>query len=210
MTSPMFVFINMAISIDGKITSYNYEKPHFTWRTDRDRMQRLRAQADAVLIGANTLRAEDPPMHIRDPQLNKTLLPIVMTRSGELNANSKFFQQPCVVATCDRADLTLPATAEIWRLGKDQVDVHQLLERLQQRGVYKLLIEGGGEVVWEFFKEQLVDEIYVTLAPVLFGGKAPSFLVGDGFDMQHFVHLQLLSVEQIAGELFCHYKVQRE
>jgi 2,5-diamino-6-(ribosylamino)-4(3H)-pyrimidinone 5'-phosphate reductase len=202
-----FVFINMAVSIDGKISSYKHEKPSFTSRTDRHRMDNLRAQSDAVLIGAGTLRAEDPPLHIRDPKLAKPLLQIVMTRLGNVDVNAKFFQHPCIVATSDDVELSLPPTAEIWHLGKDQVDVHELLRRLQQRGVRKLLIEGGGNVAWDFFKHHVVDEIYVTIAPALFGGKAPSFLGGDGFDMQHFIRLQLLSVEPIASELFCHYKV---
>ena len=68
MTARPFVFVNMAMTVDGKITSSDRDTPHFTSRLDKQRMDERRAEADAVLIGAGTLRADDPPLHIRDPQ----------------------------------------------------------------------------------------------------------------------------------------------
>ena len=63
-----FVYINMAMTADGKITSAGREYPRFTSALDRKTMDRLRAEADAILVGAGTLRADDPPLHVRDPE----------------------------------------------------------------------------------------------------------------------------------------------
>ena len=63
--------MNMAMTVDGKITSAAREYPEFTSATDRKTMDRLRAEADAVLVGAGTLRADDPPLHVRDPEMRE-------------------------------------------------------------------------------------------------------------------------------------------
>jgi 2,5-diamino-6-(ribosylamino)-4(3H)-pyrimidinone 5'-phosphate reductase len=222
-----FVCINMAVTADGKITSAAREYPRFASSIDRSRMDRLRAESDGILVGAGTMRADNPPLHIRDENarrhrksLGKSggLLRVLVTASGEIAGNSRFFEDPDggerVIATVEDApDDALSAVgdrAEIWRLGRGSVDLPAVLARLRGRGVERLLVEGGGELNWAFVKEGLVDEIYLTVTPILLGGRdAPTLLEGDGLRMAEQVRLKLLSVDREGDELFCRYAVVR-
>lgn len=222
-----FVFINMAATADGKITSARREYPRFASANDRARMDRLRAAADAVLLGAGTLRADDPALHVRSEPARRQraalgkppgLLRVLVTASGRIDAASRFFDDPdgggSIVATVEDADrealAALAGRAELWRLGRGHVDLAELLRRLRARGVERLLVEGGGELNWAFVRDGLVDELYLTVAPTLLGGsEAPTLLEGEGFAMADRVRLALVSAERDGDELFCRYRVRR-
>jgi riboflavin biosynthesis pyrimidine reductase len=90
------------------------------------------------------------------------------------------------------------------------VDLARLLSLLAERGVERLLVEGGGELNWGFVRDDLLDELYVTIAPCLLGGRAaPTLLEGDGLAMDRRRSLKLLDVRRIGDELFCRYAVER-
>ncbi len=222
-----FVYMNMAMTADGKITSASREHPAFTSPHDRKTMDRLRAEADAVLVGARTLRADDPPLHVRDPEMRahrlslgkpEGLLNVVVSASGHFDPRSRFFRDSApagrIVATVEEAPAerldAVAGAAEIWRIGRGSVDLRELLRRLGERGVGRLLVEGGGETNWAFVRDDLVDELYVTVAPCLLGGRsAPTLLEGDGFSMEGRRRLRLVSLERHADELYCRFAVER-
>jgi len=220
-----FVLINMASTVDGKITSAAREYPRFASRDDRLRMDRLRAGADALLLGAGTLRADDPPLHVRDEALRQErvaagkpagLLCVVVSASASVPCSSRFFDDEFgggrIVATVEDAPADRTAEfegrAEVWRVGQSRVDFAGLLERLAQRGVERLLVEGGGEINWQMVDAGLVDELYVTIAPSLLGGaQAPTLLEGAGRAMERQVRLSLVSIDRGGDELFCRYRL---
>jgi 2,5-diamino-6-(ribosylamino)-4(3H)-pyrimidinone 5'-phosphate reductase len=223
-----FVYVNMAATADGKITSAAREYPRFASAADRARMDRLRAEADAIAVGAGTLRADDPLLHVRDPASRRYrrdvlgkpagLLRVLVTASVRIPPGSRFFDDPdggpCIVATVEDAPQAalepLTGRAEVWRLGRGAVDLPALLVRLRDRGVERLLVEGGGELNWVFVQAGLVDELYLTIAPALLGGRdAPTLLEGDGLRMEARVRLRLLALEREGDELFCRYAVDR-
>jgi 2,5-diamino-6-hydroxy-4-(5-phosphoribosylamino)pyrimidine 1'-reductase len=222
-----FVFANMAMTVDGKITSATREHPRFTSDFDRKNMDRLRARADAVLIGAGTLRADDPRLGVRDPEMrlyrrslgkSDGLTQVVVSRSADLPPGCRFLREPDggdrIVATTERAPRdrvdVLERTVEVWRIGTDSVDLRRALARLRERGVASLLVEGGGELNWEFVRDDLLDEIHVTIAPALLGGSsAPTLLEGAGLAMSEQRRLRLCEVERVGDELFCRYEVCR-
>lgn len=222
-----FVSINMAMTVDGKITSARREEPGFASRLDKKTMDRLRAEADAVLVGAGTLRADDPPLHVRDPEMKahrrslgkpEGLINIVVTASASIDPGSRFFKarhtQSRIVATvldapADRRE-RLAKVAEVWTVGQEAVDLPELLRRLKARGIERLLVEGGGELNWGFVRDQLVDELYVTIAPALLGGRAaPTLCEGEGLAMKDQRRLRLVSADVVEGEIFCRYVVIR-
>src|SRR5262245_14829308 len=133
----------MAMTADGKITSAAREYAAFTSRHDKRAMDRLRAEADAVLIGAGTLRADDPPLSIRDPEMRALrgslgkppeLRTVVVSARLDLPFEGRFFRDgdPSrrVVATVEEAPedrvQKLEGRARVWRLGRGRVDVPRL------------------------------------------------------------------------------------
>jgi riboflavin-specific deaminase-like protein len=191
-------------------------------------MDRLRASADAVLVGAQTMRADRPKLYVRTPEMQELrqslgkpegLLKIVVTASASIEPGHRFFEDVdgggLLVATVEDAPearvAALAKRADVWRIGRGQVDLSAFLERLHaERGVERLLIEGGGRVNWAFFAGGLVDELYVTVAPTLLGGEdAPTLLEGAGFPMAQQVRLKLLELHREGDELYCRWGVER-
>lgn len=223
-----FVYINMAMTADGKITSAAREYPRFTSEHDRREMDRLRAEADALVVGAGTVRADDPVLGVRGDEMRAYrrslgkpagLVGVLVTASGRVAPSSRFFDAAPggerIVATVDDDTPAerlagVAGRAEVWRIGRGRVDLLELLRRLAERGVERLLLEGGGELNWAFLRDDLVDELYVTIAPALLGGRdAPTLLEGPGLSMKAQRRLRLERVRQEGDELFCRYAVVR-
>lgn len=223
-----FVSINMASTVDGKITSAAREEPGFASKADRLRMDRIRAEHDAILVGAGTMRADNPKLYVRDESMRAyrrslgkpdALTRVMLSRSLRLEGTSRFFEdrlagERIVVTTRSAGEeraAALDERAELWRLGDDDVDLAATLERLAGRGVERLLVEGGAEVNWAFLEADLVDELYLTIAPALLGGRdAPTIVGGDGFPMERQRRLRLLSLEREGDELFTRWAVRRQ
>jgi 2,5-diamino-6-(ribosylamino)-4(3H)-pyrimidinone 5'-phosphate reductase len=222
-----FVYVNMAMTADGKITSALREYPELTSRHDRANMDRLRADADAILVGAGTLRADDPPLHVRSEALRALrrtlgkpdgLDRVVVSARLDLAPDSRFFDDAHggkrIVATVEDAPsdrvAALGRLAEVWRHGRGAVDLRAVLRRLRECGVERLLVEGGGETNWALVRDDLVDELHVTVAPWLLGGRdAPTMLEGPGFPMADRRALRLADVRRIDDELYLRYAVVR-
>jgi len=215
-------FLNVAVSLDGKIASAARELPTFPSIEDRRMMDRIRARSDAVLIGAATLRAADFPLRIRSAALRrrrvvsgKTEQPlnVVLSASLGIPLNGRFFSDPAIhrlVVTTSGSPLRKRQAARrraellVWN-GK-QIDLRRLMRELYRRGVRELLLEGGGSTNFQFFRLGLVDEIYMTLCPWVIGGAAsPTPVDGAGFRPRDFQHFSPARVRRVGGELFLHY-----
>ena len=220
------VGINMAVTVDGKITSSRREHPAFSSPRDRVHMDRLRAEADALMVGAGTIRADNPTWHVRTKSVRERCLAegkaasphrVLVSASGRLSADSRFFETR---HGGDSILVTLTATsaedlevfrdrAIVWRLGDERVDLVATLNALHEHGVRRLLVEGGAELNWTLFDLDLVDEVHVTVTPTLLGGRdAPTLLGGDGWPMKEQRRLRLLDLEREGDELYCRYSVE--
>ncbi len=221
-----YILLNYALSLDGKTSTENRDPVQFTSRIDRRLMDEIRADVDAVLIGAGTLRAEDPPVRIqaakrRDERVRAGKSPhplsIVLSRSMRLPSEGRYWkddQVDRIIATTEQtpAELALPfqEKAEVVRAGWSSVDLVEFCRMLSDRGVSRLLVEGGGEVNMAFWEAGLVDEIYLTLCPVVIGGsKAPTAADGTGFTADGFRRLRLVESRRVGQELFLRYRVIR-
>jgi riboflavin-specific deaminase-like protein len=209
------------MSADGKIATADRSHAAISSRLDRDRLDAMRSESDAVLIGAATLRAEDPPLQVRDPArrrarrdrgLDELLTVVVLTRSCRLPATSRFFRDPAkerVVLTTEdavRADEVARRGVTLLRHGHRSVDLAGGLAVLKERGVDRLLLEGGGAANAAFAAGDLIDELRLTLCPLLVGGAvAPTPLDGEGFPADRFPRMRLESVERNGDELFLRY-----
>jgi 5-amino-6-(5-phosphoribosylamino)uracil reductase len=227
-----YVTLNVAQSADGKLAPIDGGKVNFGGPEDRAQMEALRALADGVLIGAGTLRSEDPPLLIRDPEVsgrraaakgfphprNITVCSVL----PEQLAAMSFFRSPeteKLVFTTDRTPPGLRETAgryaQVEIVPADQsgrVDLTLVMGRLVGLGVRHLLLEGGGELNFSMLQAGLIDEIYLTLCPLVFGGRtAPTSFDGAGFSRDHVRRLALKSHRVSSrGEVFLRYDVLRD
>ena len=224
-----FVTLNVAESADGKLAPIDGGKINFGSAEDRAQMEALRALADGVLIGSGTLRAEDPPLIIRDPEVRDRRTaakgsphPLNITVCSNLPENLAVMNFFCssetekLVFTTERTPPALREAAtryaRIEVVGLDssgRVALVEVLRKLPALGVDHLLLEGGGELNFSMLDAGLVDEIYLTVCPFIFGGRtAPTSFDGAGFVREHIRKLALKSHRlSTSGEVFLHYEV---
>ena len=224
-----FVTLNVAAGVDGKIAPVGGGKVNFGSVEDRAQMESLRAEADAVLIGGGTLRSEDPPLLIRDPLVSARRLAakgsahplnvVVASTLPDGLDGMDFFREPGTDKLVFTTDRTPPALREsAARLARVEVipadetgRVHlpEVVRRLSVLGVRRLLLEGGGELNFSMLEANLIDEVYLTLCPFVFGGRtAPTSFDGAGFTRDRVRKLDLTN-HRIGshGEVFLRYDV---
>jgi 2,5-diamino-6-(ribosylamino)-4(3H)-pyrimidinone 5'-phosphate reductase len=221
------VLVNFASSIDGKITlAPQLRSRPFTMSPgteDHRRMRELRAKADAVVIGASNLRADNPDLAVspeergcRRESGEREPYRIVLTRRGhDVTPDRKMFDPklggPSVVVHARTmpaaAREALAAVARLEEMGEDDVDVPRLLEwTVRELGVRTLLCEGGGVLCAEMFRARAVDELYLTLVPRILGGvDAPTLVEGPGFLPDEIPTAELGELDRVGDELFLRY-----
>ena len=219
-----YIVLNFAMSVDGKISTSQRGRLRFSSSEDWQLMDQIRSKSDAVLIGANTIRSEDPPFRIRSKKRRDERkargkpphpISIILSRSLDLPLSGRYFQQQHmdrIIVTTGHAPQhrieEIRPFAEIIQTGGAQVDFHELCRILIKKNIQYLLVEGGGEVNMAFFDAGLVDEIYMTLCPVIIGGReAPTPADGNGFKADQLVKLELIQTRLIGHELFQRYRV---
>jgi riboflavin-specific deaminase-like protein len=224
-----FVFVNFAMTADGKITTANRRVKAFGSRRDREHMLELRAEADAVMAGARTVDLNPVTMEpggrkYRQHRINRGLaeynLRVIVSGEGTVDLNAKIFVKktsPIIILTSERAG---PKRLEALRrraddvqvCGKTEIDFERALRWLRAKwGVRRLLCEGGGELNSALFQAGLVNELHLTICPSIFGGKhAPTVADGRGHrDLASATRLKLESCKRIGEELFLVYRVTR-
>ena len=224
-----FVFINVATTLDGKLAPANRKFVPFSSRRDQHLLLELRAQADAVMAGARTVdllpvNLGPGPAKYRRQRLSHGLaeynLRVVISGSGTLNPAADIFRHrfsPIIVlasglATRESLRRLRKVADEVKVFGDEELDFTAALSWLrEQRGVKRLLCEGGGEVNAGLFRAGLVDEVYLTFCPLVFGGRdAPTMADGRGIDqLSQAVKLRLKSIERYGDELFLVYRVTK-
>lgn len=214
----------LAMTADGKIADYQHTAARFGSANDKAHLQQQVSLADGVLFGAGTLRAYGTTMSVTDPSLLRSRISrsqapqpvqIVVSASGNLDPQWRFFQQPVPrwLITQTQGDLQWRDRSEFERImtiPEDNTTLHwrSTLAQLSTLGLHKLAILGGGELIASLLAMDAIDEIWLTLCPVIFGGNsAPTPVGGKGWLQSHSHQLQLLEVKQIEQELFIHYKV---
>jgi 2,5-diamino-6-(ribosylamino)-4(3H)-pyrimidinone 5'-phosphate reductase len=212
-----YVIINMVSSADGK-ASVEGKASSLGGKADRQTMRNLRSKADAVMVGANTLRAEKVSLGLDKPPQGRQPLAVIVTGSGDLPLESNLViseGQELVVVTSEgvtpppwqRRGRTLHSLCV--RADEDgNIDVQEALEVLKgEYGVNLLLMEGGPTLNQSLISSNLADELFLTLAPKLIGGPpdgALSILMGPA---RVAADLSLLSVHLAGEELFLRYSL---
>jgi riboflavin-specific deaminase-like protein len=216
------VFVNMAMTADGKIATANRAVHSFGSARDLEHLYELRATADAVMCGARTVEISQSILgtggeKFRRRRLNNGLaeynLRVLVSGSGSINPDSEIFKKrfsPIVILTTARiskANLQKLRTVadEVKIYGKTEINFRSALRWLHEKwNVKRLLCEGGGELNDALFRANLVDELHLTFCPKIFGGRgAPTIADGDGFShLADAGRFTLKSMNRVGGELF--------
>lgn len=205
-----YVFVNMVTTIDGK-TVTGERTEHVTdlgSKVDHAAMRSIEDASDAVMIGAQTLRAH------RGLWYPKRLFRIVVTRSGGIDTQGRFFTdvpEKAVIACPEEAPIQAPAGVGLFRKGKGEVDMAGLLEYLRtQLGITRLLVEGGSELNAAVLSKDLVDELFLTVAPkVRLGRNLPTYAGGEPLPRDRIQAYELISVVRVGDEVFLRYRRKR-
>ena len=225
-----FVFINVATTADGKLAPASRRFVPFGSRRDRELLLELRASADAVMAGARTVdlmpvNLGPGPAKYRRMRSENGLEPynlrVVVSGLGSLNPGAEIFKRrfsPVIVlvtrlATKGRLEQLRRVADEVKVFGKEELDFTEALHWLRKKwNVKRLLCEGGGEVNAGLFREGLVDQIYQTVCPLVFGGRdAPTMADGVGIaEVSQGTKLRLQKLERVREELFLVYKVEKK
>ncbi len=204
------VIVGGFMSVDGKIAPANRVGRTFAkFMTARHRrmLHRIRSQVDAIVVGVETVIADNPSLTVREVK-GKNPIRVVLDSNARTPLHSKVLngEATTIIAIAENAPegrvRSLGAKAEVLQSGESKVDIRTLLRKLKDRGVKTILVEGGGETRWSFFKEHVVDEFFVWIMPYVWGGRdSPTLVDGEGFlDPGHAVSLKLKDM-RIADKL---------
>jgi 5-amino-6-(5-phosphoribosylamino)uracil reductase len=205
----------LAMTVDGKIADGGRSAAKFGSPEDFRHLEEQVAQADAVLIGAGTLRVHGTTMRVLDPALiqarvqrGQTPQPIqiVCSRSGNLDPDLKFFRQPVPRWLLTTADIMSKEFDRVLQINHGQdIDWQQAWVELAGLGIDRLCILGGSEIATALWEQDLIDELQLTICPLIFGGDtAPTPCMGAGLAIPR--ELELIRNESIGQEVYLHYR----
>jgi 2,5-diamino-6-(ribosylamino)-4(3H)-pyrimidinone 5'-phosphate reductase len=223
------LLVNVAMSADGKLDTASRKGMTISSTADKARVDRLRASMDAVLVGGRTLLDEDPKLVIKSlalrserkaAGLEENPVKVGVVSMANLQPDGNFMTtgpSRRLIYTTRRTQpgqiLRLEeAGAQVFVMGDQRVDCAAMLESLHDQGIRKLMVEGGGTMIAEFFRLDLVDEVMLYIAPLIFGGSsAPTLADGPGFlpEQVHLLRLETAEEFDDDGGVFIHYLVER-
>lgn len=222
------VFVNAAMSADGKLSTYERRQVRISGPRDFLRVDRLRAGADGIMVGIGTVLADDPSLTVKDPGLVAARaadgrgphpVRIVVDSHARIPLDAALLHRGeglRVVAVSESAPTGKRAALEEYATvvvaGRDRVDLPLLLERLGDLGVRRLMVEGGGTLIAAFVTARLVDELWVYVGNMIIGGRsAPTLADGDGLSAaEPFVRLELVSAAPCDEGVLLHWRVEKE
>jgi 2,5-diamino-6-(ribosylamino)-4(3H)-pyrimidinone 5'-phosphate reductase len=208
-----FVFINVAASADGKIDTYRRAGATISSARDKERVDRLRAESDAVMVGGRTLHDEDPNLTVKSASLrgerrarglSDNPVKVGVATRLRLDPQSRFLTSGPATAmlfTTSQTPLVeldklRAAGAVVHVVGAQRVDLPATLATLKKAGVGRLMVEGGATLNFEILRLGLVDEVRLFVAPRIFGGEtSPTLAGGAGFEAETAPSLDLLECE---------------
>ena len=221
-----YTILSSAISIDGHLNDTSEERLLLSHPKDFERVDSVRATCDGILVGAHTLRVDNPGLRIRSAPLIQHRLDagmpqdparITLTSSGNLPGSHRFFEENgtpiyvyCPSKTAAHLNQGLKNTpAQIVPLGDSVVPLRSLLIDLKKRNIHRLLIEGGEQIATAFLTEGLINELQIAIAPFFVGDSLAPRLVGAGtFPQNKNNRMDLLETKMVGDMAVLTYKLQ--
>ncbi|ERH06372.1 MAG: 2,5-diamino-6-hydroxy-4-(5-phosphoribosylamino)pyrimidine 1''-reductase, archaeal [Halonotius sp. J07HN4] len=219
----MHVVVNAAMSVDGKLAARTREQLAISGPEDFDRVDRIRAAAGGVMVGVGTVLADDPHLTLdvadRRVQRQRHGRPgnparVVADSMARTPPDARILDDEAATyivvaedAPEERRTALAEAGAELIVAGDDRVDIATAVDRLADEDIDRLMIEGGGELIYSAFAAAVVDELSVFVGSKIIGGRdAPTLADGEGF-VDEFPALTLDDVERSDDGVVLHYTV---
>jgi 5-amino-6-(5-phosphoribosylamino)uracil reductase len=216
-----YTLLSCGMSIDGYLDGVTTTRLPLSNAADFDRVDEVRSSCDAILVGAATIRNDNPRLLVRSPVRRKERLArglqsspikVTVTGRGQLDAGADFFATGDTekIVYCGRAALTqtrdrVGSVATVVD-GGQPMDMHRVSEDLHSRGIERLMVEGGGKVHTQFLTADLVDELHLVVAPLFVGDSRAHRFVGDGlFPWNPDRRATLAEVRQIGDVVLLRY-----
>lgn len=215
----MHVLVNAAMSVDGKLATHRREQLRISGDADFARVDRRRAESDAIVVGVGTVLADDPSLVRFDREYREeTGVParVVADSQGRtpldaalLDSDAPTYLLTSEITPPDRRDAFRDAGARVIVAGTERVDLSEAFGALEREGIERLLVEGGGELIFSCFDAELVDELSVYVGSLVIGGRdAPTLADGEGF-LGEFPQLALTTVEQLDDGVVLRWRVEK-
>ena len=223
-----YIFINVAMTADGKIDTVARKGAAISSQRDKERVDRLRAESDAVMVGGKTLLQEDPKLTVKSEALRaervaQGLPPnpvkVGVVTKAELKPHSRFLREGparVVIFTTHQTSKGQIAFlrsqgADVYTDDHDRVNLVNALSLLKELGINRLMVEGGATLNFELLRLGLVDEVTAYMAPLIFGGaSAPTMVAGSGLERSEAIPLKLIQLENWEeGGVVLKYQLER-
>ena len=217
-----YLLVSCAMSVDGYIDDTSPDRLILSSEIDADRVDEVRAGCDAILVGARTVRRDNPRLLVRSPERRlrrvasgapENPVKVTITATGNLDPAARFFTGDAArLVYCARPALAtlrgrLSGLAEVVDAG-DAPSPALLAHDLAERGLARVLLEGGGDLATQFLAAGLADELHLVVAPFFVGDPAAPRLVGPGrypHDAAHRMHLA--GTEQLGDVALLRYRL---
>jgi len=214
------------MTVDGKITTRNFTPVDFTSREDKTHLFRQRAVGDAVLIGHSTLKQDNVRLGLPDPKMRDARiargqapypLRVIVSNEGRIDSTLKLFQtdiSPIVIFSTVRMPAryqkSLRQKATLHLSDARSVDLSWMLQQLRSEyGIRFVACEGGATLFRALLERDLVDQLNLTIAPILFGGANAPTLTGLSKDfLPHTVRCSLTEMRTVGEECFLTYRIK--
>ena len=222
-----FLAATFAMTVDGKITTKNYSPVDFTSREDKRHLLRQRALGDAVLIGHSTLKYDNVRLGLPDPKMREERvargqtpypLRVIVSNQGRIDPKLNIFQtdtSPIVIFSTVRMPArfqkALRQKATLHLSEARSVDLGWMLQQLRtEYRIRSIACEGGATLFRALLRDGLVDQLNLTLAPYLFGGREAPTLTGISPEFfERSIECSLRRMETIGEECFLTYRIKR-
>lgn len=220
MTRP-YVILSAAMTLDGKIASKTGDSK-ISDESDLILVHKLRNEVDAIMIGINTVLVDDPILSVRYVERKRNPIRVIVDSLARTPIDSRIVKSAFEIETYlaisgivdeERRSLLEGFGMKMIICGdKRGVNLKALLDTLGERGIESLMLEGGSALNWGMLSKGLVDEIRLTIAPIIVGGSdATSLVSGDGFlEIENGVRLKLRDVKKVGDFLRVHYDVKND
>jgi 5-amino-6-(5-phosphoribosylamino)uracil reductase len=214
-----YVLIVSEVTIDGKLTLARGVSSKEIMKLMDDEANRylhqIRAECDGIMVGANTVRIDNPNLTVRYVE-GKNPVRVIPTSTGDIPLDANVLNTqvaPTVIAVSERApkerlEEFKKRGAQVVVAGREKIDFPLLLEKLKELGINRLMVEGGSKVNWELLKNDLVDEIRLIHLPVVVGGDdVPSLTSGEGFgSLDRVKRFKIKRVFQCGNQVITEYQ----